>query len=129
MRLLITVATGMTLLAAPEMRAQNPQAAKDLASKAAAAAAGSQPAPSGQAAPATPAQPKPATVGKTPARKAPAKQKSGTPAAKTVSERKPVDSEPKVARRDPFESLVGRQQAQDALAKNLPPGKAGLQIA
>ncbi|HKF25687.1 MAG TPA: hypothetical protein VKB24_06910 [Candidatus Acidoferrum sp.] len=40
-----------------------------------------------------------------------------------------MDSEPKTARRDPFESLVGRQQAQDALAKNLPPGKAGLQIA
>ena len=128
MRLLITVATGMTLLAAPGMRAQNPQAAKDLASKAA-AAAGSQPAASAQSAPAKPAQAKPATVGKPPARKAPAKQKSGTPAAKTVSERKPVDSEPKVARRDPFESLVGRQQAQDALAKNLPPGKAGLQIA
>src|SRR5215467_6608029 len=128
MRLLITVATGMTLLAAPGMRAQNPQAAKDLASKAA-AAAGSEPAASAQSAPAKPAQAKPATVGKPPARKAPAKQKSGTPAAKTVSERKPVDSEPKTARRDPFESLVGRQQAQDALAKNLPPGKAGLQIA
>ena len=118
----------MTLLAAPGMRAQNPQAAKDLASKAA-AAAGSEPAASAQSAPAKPAQAKPATVGKPPARKAPAKQKSGTPAAKTVSERKPVDSEPKTARRDPFESLVGRQQAQDALAKNLPPGKAGLQIA
>jgi len=39
-----------------------------------------------------------------------------------------VASEQKIARRDPFESLVGRKQAQDALAKNLPPGKAGLQV-
>ncbi len=34
----------------------------------------------------------------------------------------------KVARRDPFESLVSRQQAQANAAKNLPPGKAGLQV-
>jgi Pilus assembly protein, PilP len=34
----------------------------------------------------------------------------------------------KAGRRDPFESLVGRQQAQAAAAKNLPPGKAGLQV-
>jgi len=39
-----------------------------------------------------------------------------------------VESEQKIARRDPFESLIGRKQAQDALAKNLPPGKAGLQV-
>jgi Pilus assembly protein, PilP len=37
--------------------------------------------------------------------------------------------EPKVARRDPFESLVGREKAQAELSKNLPPGKAGLQVA
>jgi Tfp pilus assembly protein PilP len=48
--------------------------------------------------------------------------------AKTVSAKKPAASEQKVARRDPFESLVGRKQAQDALAKNLPIGKAGLQV-
>ncbi len=34
----------------------------------------------------------------------------------------------KVARRDPFESLVSRQQAQANAAKNLPPGIAGLQV-
>jgi hypothetical protein len=112
MRLLITVAAGMTLIAAPGMRAQNPQAAKNLANQAV-AATGSKPAPAGQAASAKPA---------------PAKPQSATPAAKTVSEKRPAESEVKIARRDPFESLVGRQQAQDALAKNLPPGKAGLQV-
>jgi len=132
MRLLITVAAGMTLIAAPGMRAQNPQAAKDLANQAV-AATGSKPAQSGQSAPAKPAPAKPSSVGKPatskPAAKQTAKQKPATPVAKTVSERKPVEIEPRIARRDPFESLVGRQQAQDALAKNLPPGKAGLQIA
>lgn len=37
--------------------------------------------------------------------------------------------EAKVARRDPFESLVGREKAAAEVAKNLPPGKAGLQVA
>ncbi|MGC1416407.1 MAG: pilus assembly protein PilP [Candidatus Acidiferrum sp.] len=34
----------------------------------------------------------------------------------------------KVARRDPFESLVARQQAEKNAGKNLPPGIAGLQV-
>jgi Tfp pilus assembly protein PilP len=127
MRLLITLATGMTLIAAPGMRAQNAQAVKNLANQAA-AATGSKPAASGQAA-TKPAPTKPATVGKPATTKSAAgKSKSGTPSAKTVSEKKPAESEQRIARRDPFESLVGRQQAQDALAKNLPPGKAGLQV-
>lgn len=97
MRPLMTLLVGITLLAAPGMRAQT--------------------------APGT------ATAHK-PAAKAPAKAraKSSAPVSKTVSEKKPVASEQKVARRDPFESLIGRKQAQDALAKNLPPGKAGLQV-
>jgi len=37
-------------------------------------------------------------------------------------------AEEKVARRDPFESLVGRDKAAADAAKNLPPGKAGLQV-
>ena len=127
MRLLITVATGMTLIAAPGMRAQNAQAVKNLANQAA-AATGSKPAASGQAA-TKPAPTKPATVGKPATTKSAAgKSKSATPSAKTVSEKKPAESEQRIARRDPFESLVGRQQAQDALAKNLPPGNAGLQV-
>jgi len=128
MRLLITVAAGMTLIAAPGTRAQNPQAAKNLANQAV-AATGSKPAATSQAAPAKPAAAKPQSAGKPAAAKSgAAKPKTSTPAAKTVSEKRPVESEVKIARRDPFESLVGRQQAQDALAKNLPPGKAGLQV-
>jgi len=128
MRLLITFAAGITLIAAPGVRAQNPQAATNLAKQA--AGAGSKPAAAGQAAPAKPAPAKPATAGKPSSAKAGATAKpKSAPSAKMVSEKRPVDSEAKIARRDPFESLVGRQQAQDALAKNLPPGKAGLQVA
>jgi Tfp pilus assembly protein PilP len=128
MRLLITFAAGITLIAAPGMRAQNPQAATNLAKQA--AGAGSKPAAAGQAAPAKPAPAKPATVGKPSSLKAGATAKpKSAPSAKMISEKRPVESEAKIARRDPFESLVGRQQAQDALAKNLPPGKAGLQVA
>jgi Tfp pilus assembly protein PilP len=36
------------------------------------------------------------------------------------------EAEGKAARRDPFESLISRQQA--GAGKNLPPGKAGLQV-
>ena len=126
MRLLITISTGITLLAAPAMRGQNPQAIKNLANQAVAASGGNT---GGK--PVVPAKQdsKPASAGKS-ATKSMAKtgSKSSIPAAKTVSEKKPVASEQKVARRDPFESLVGRQQAQDAMAKNLPPGKAGLQV-
>ena len=38
-----------------------------------------------------------------------------------------AEAEVKYARRDPFESLVSRQKDQGA-GKNLPPGKAGLQV-
>jgi Tfp pilus assembly protein PilP len=100
----MTLLIGITLLAAPGMRAQT-----------APAAAASKPADK----PATKSATKPA-----------AKKRASTasPVARTVSDRKPVASEQKIARRDPFESLIGRKQAQDALAKNLPPGKAGLQV-
>ena len=76
-----------------------------------------------------------------PAAKAPAK-----PAAKTAKPggKKPASTprkaggtapkaaaqpEAKVARRDPFESLTSRQDAAARESKNLPPGKAGLQVA
>jgi Tfp pilus assembly protein PilP len=68
--------------------------------------------------PATPAA-KPAT--KT-AMKAPIKPK------KESAEGTGPEGESKQARRDPFESLVSRQQNQANAAKNLPPGKAGLQV-
>jgi Tfp pilus assembly protein PilP len=67
--------------------------------------------------------------------KAPAKpgvrsaaKKTARPAAPAKVKSAPVESEAKVARRDPFESLVSRQKsAADAVSK-LPPGKAGLQV-
>ena len=60
----------------------------------------------------------------------PATKPSGKKAA-AGTEAKPggTEREVKVARRDPFESLVGREKAQAEAAKNLPPGKAGLLVA
>jgi Tfp pilus assembly protein PilP len=113
MRPLITLLIGISLFAAPGMRAQT----------APAATTGSKPA----AKPAAKTAAKPAAaVSSKPAAKKPAK--TPAPVTKTVSEKRPAESEQKIARRDPFESLIGRKQAQDALAKNLPPGKAGLQV-
>jgi Tfp pilus assembly protein PilP len=120
---------GITLFAAPGMRAQTAPANPDTVKQQATAAAK----------PAAPAAAKTAAQSTTPApAKSTAKTKTksaskaaakpATPLAKKVSEKKPTESEQKIARRDPFESLVGRKQAQDALAKNLPPGKAGLQV-
>jgi Tfp pilus assembly protein PilP len=69
---------------------------------------------------------KPARAAKAAAKK-PAPKKAPKPAASAST--KPVpEREPKIARRDPFESLVGREQAAATAAKNLPPGKAGLQV-
>jgi Tfp pilus assembly protein PilP len=53
---------------------------------------------------------------------------SGKPAAKPVEAPADADAESRAGRRDPFESLVGRQQAAASASKNLPPGKAGLQV-
>ncbi len=62
------------------------------------------------------------------AAKAPAKsQKTPAKAAKAAGDAKPAESEVKIARRDPFESLLSRQKAGSA-PQNLPPGKAGLQV-
>jgi Tfp pilus assembly protein PilP len=100
---------GITLSAAPGMRAQT----------APASTAASKPAAQTATKPA-------AQTGAKPAAKK--HRKTPAPLARTVSDKKPVESVQKIARRDPFESLIGRKQAQDALAKNLPPGKAGLQV-
>lgn len=104
------------------------------------------PAPTQQKPAAAPAKPatKPAaqaaapktTAPKTAAPKTTATQKPAKkPAAPTRSaaEKKPVEQAAtdttKVARRDPFESLIARQQAAAKGVSNLPPGKAGLQVA
>jgi Tfp pilus assembly protein PilP len=113
----MTLLVGITLVAAPGMRAQT----------APASTTAKKPTATSAAKPASKPASKPAATTSTkPAAKMHAK--SPAPGARTVSEKKPVASEQKIARRDPFESLVGRKQAQDALAKNLPPGKAGLQV-
>lgn len=117
MRPLMTLLVGITLVAAPGMRAQTAPASTTAKKPTATAAAKPASKPASKSA---------ATTSTKPAAKTPAK--SPAPGARTVSEKKPVASEQKIARRDPFESLVGRKQAQDALAKNLPPGKAGLQV-
>jgi Tfp pilus assembly protein PilP len=109
MRPLKILLVGIALLAAPGTRAQT----------APASTTASKPASEPATKPAVP------TAAKTATKK---HSKTPAPAARTVSAKKPVVLEQKIARRDPFESLIGRKQAQDALAKNLPPGKAGLQV-
>jgi Tfp pilus assembly protein PilP len=78
-----------------------------------------------------------------PVTKAPAQQAAKAPAkpaakkatkkvvkasAPATGTKPPAESEMKVARRDPFESLIGRDKAGTDAGKNLPPGKAGLQV-
>jgi hypothetical protein len=58
-----------------------------------------------------------------PAAQAPAEAEAAAPAEGAETQ---AGTESKFARRDPFESLISRQQAGGA--KNLPPGKAGLQV-
>jgi Tfp pilus assembly protein PilP len=82
--------------------------------------------------PATTAAPAPAAKtsvapGKRPVvKKASKKSASDKPAAEGNGSTKAQAAH--APRRDPFESLVGRQKAQMDAAKNLPPGKGGLQI-
>jgi Tfp pilus assembly protein PilP len=62
----------------------------------------------------------------------PAAKPAAKPSVKKAASTAPkpaAEPEAKVTRRDPFESLVGREKAQAELSKNLPPGKAGLQVA
>ncbi|HVO56742.1 MAG TPA: hypothetical protein VMT51_03500 [Dongiaceae bacterium] len=108
MRSLTTLAIAITLLAAPGMRAQTAPA--NGAKKPAAQAAGKAPAKAAAKATSKPATKKPA------------------PAVKPVSAKAPAESEQKVARRDPFESMINRQRAQAQMADKLPPGVLGLQV-
>ena len=50
------------------------------------------------------------------------------PATKSSGGGPQGESETKVSRRDPFESLTSRQEAAARAGANLPPGKAGLQV-
>ena len=131
MRSAITLGLGIMIAAAtPGLRAQvNPSTPNSVKS-----ALGDAGKPAQQAAtPASPAATKPATqvakpAGK-PARKRAAKkpavqavEKPSTPGAAPAA----AESEVKQARRDPFESLLGRQL--NKAPANLPPGKLGLQV-
>ena len=132
MRSALTLVLG-TLLAA---------AAPGLRAQAKPAAPGAKPTPSA-AKPASAQAPKTASQATKPAAR-PAARRAARPAAKNTPKPaakpapKPVETaanpavpaaaEEKVARRDPFESLVSRQEAQARNDKNLPPGKAGLQV-
>ena len=118
--------------AAPAATKPTPQATKP------AAPAQSKPAtpvakPAGQAAP--PAGAPPAKAGAKPATKTGGRGKAAKrPAPKRAVEKRSTpgtapaaaESEIKQARRDPFESLVGRQNKGGT--PNLPPGKLGLQV-
>jgi len=94
------------------------------------------PAPAAKAAPKPAAKPAPkpaATAPTKPAAKpvakpAPKAQKTSVKKAVAAPAEGAAPAEEKVARRDPFESLVGRDKAAADAAKNLPPGKAGLQV-
>jgi len=123
MRSAITLVLGILLAAAaPGLRAQaNP-----------AAPAGAKPAPpaAGKAAPqsATPATPAAKRAAKPATAKVAKAPKPAKPVESAVNPDAPKEGEEKGARRDPFESLVARQQAQKNATAALPPGKAGLQV-
>ena len=142
MRSAITLGLGILIAAAtPGMRAQvapsTPNSVKSAlqgagkpAAKAAAPAA-AKPAPQAAKPPAKPAV-KPA--GKSAAKPKPVAKSPLKPSARRVEKKAaasgataPAESEMKMARRDPFESLVGRQQGNKG-GQALPPGKAGLQV-
>jgi hypothetical protein len=99
------------------------------------AAAGPQkPAASGTAKPSASAPPKPAPQAAKPTRK-PEPKTAAKPVKKPAAPSRAGGDKPKggaepvkIARRDPFESLVARQAAAAKGAANLPPGKAGLQV-
>jgi Tfp pilus assembly protein PilP len=147
MRSAITLGLGILLAAAaPGSHAQakpsTPAPAKP------AAPAGSKPAaqsaqpaarpPAPASKPTSPAGAKPAGQMTAPAAKPAKKPTAKTPAKSSAKKTEkaataggpaaPAESEIKQARRDPFESLVSRQQNQANANKNLPPGKAGLQV-
>jgi Tfp pilus assembly protein PilP len=111
-----------------------PSAASSKPAASAAQASAPQPAQSAPAA-AKPAQTAASKSTGKAAAKTGAKAKSAKPAApkKETAAKSgssaPAESETKASRRDPFESLTSRQEAAARAGANLPPGKAGLQVA
>jgi len=88
-----------------------------------------QPAPAAKATAKPASKPAAAKPGAKPAEKpAPKAQRTSVKKEAAAPGEGAAPAEEKVARRDPFESLVGRDKAAADAAKNLPPGKAGLQV-
>jgi len=124
MRSAITLVLGILLAAAaPGLRAQAKPAAPAGAKPAPPAASQAAPQTAKAAAPA--ATKRAAKPARTKAAKAP---KPAKPVETALNPDAPKEGEERSGRRDPFESLVARQQAQSNAGKNLPPGKAGLQV-
>jgi Tfp pilus assembly protein PilP len=124
MRSALTLVLGILLAAAaPGLRAQaNPAA--PAGAKTASPTAGKAAPQTGNAA--APAAKKPAAKSAT--NKVAKAPKPAKPVEEAVNPDAPKEGEEKAARRDPFESLVARQQAQKNATAALPPGKAGLQV-
>src|SRR6266851_4017836 len=139
MRSVMTLGLGILIAAAaPGVRAQTNPSAPNTAKPAPANAskpaqqtakppappAATKPAPASAAKPSPTSQAgKPAAAAKSPSK--PRVKKPGKPA--TPRPPAPVVSEVRQARRDPFESLIGRGQGK-GVAPNLPPGIHGLQV-
>jgi Tfp pilus assembly protein PilP len=124
MRSVINLVLGILLAAAaPGLRAQANPATPSGAKPASPAAGKAAPQSGKPAASAAKRKAKPATdkVAKAPKPAKPVETAVNPDASKE-------GEEAKAARRDPFESLVSRQQAQARNNAALPPGKAGLQV-
>jgi Tfp pilus assembly protein PilP len=142
MRSLEVLALGIIIAAAPVVQAQSKPSSATPGKPGATTAAKSAP----QAAKPASAAPagKPQAGKPQPAKAQTAKPTVAKPASKVAAKAAPkrkveqaASTEPAAesdqtgkagVRRDPFESLVSRQQSQANAAKNLPPGKAGLQV-
>ena len=75
--------------------------------------------------PAVPAQAKAQPPAKVPADKQPAKKPAK---AKSAKPQPAAGAQPRVARRDPFDPLVGKDRPGSGSSERLPPGKAGLVV-
>jgi Tfp pilus assembly protein PilP len=123
---MLMAAAGNGLFAQTKPAPAAKAAAKPASKPAAAKPAVAKPAAAKPAA-AKPAVAQPA-VAKPAAKSAPKAQKTSVKKAAVAPAEGAAPAEEKVARRDPFESLVGRDKAAADARKNLPPGKAGLEV-
>jgi Tfp pilus assembly protein PilP len=132
-----SVKTALGNAGKPAQQTANPAANPNTPAAAKSAPQAAKPAGKAAPKPAAPAKvsPQAAKPAAKPAAKSATKKKAratAKPAAKPVEKAAKggptaaAESELKQARRDPFESLIGRQQGKGA--PNLPPGKAGLQV-